>query len=139
MTTENNKALVARFVQFINTANEQLAEELISQEAKFYVPGQDGPMHGPAGYLTIIGMMRSGFPDIQWSLEDSVFEGEKVAARFMMRGTHQGTFFGISPTGKSINVQAINFYRFFNGQIIEEFGQPDMLGLLQQIGAVPTT
>jgi predicted ester cyclase len=57
----------------------------------------------------------------------------------MMRGTHQGTFFGISPTGKSINVQAINFYRFFNGQIIEEFGQPDMLGLLQQIGAVPTT
>lgn len=73
-------------------------------------------MHGPDGYLAIIGMMRSGFPDIQWSLEDNVVEESKVAVRFIMRGTHQGTFFGVPPTGKSIKVQAINFYRFSNGQ-----------------------
>jgi predicted ester cyclase len=54
-----------------------------------------------------------------------------------MRGTHQGTFFGVPPTGKPIEVQAMNFYQFSNGQIIEEYGMPDMLGLLQQIGAVP--
>jgi predicted ester cyclase len=62
----------------------------------------------------------------------------KVAARFIMRGTHQGNFFGVSPTGKLIKGQAMNFYRFSNGQIVEEFGQPDMPGLPQQIGAVPT-
>ena len=100
-------------------------------------PGQSEPMHGPEGYLAIIGMMRSGFPDIQWSLEDKVVEKNKVAARFIMTGTHNGTFFGVPPTGKPIKVQAINFYRFSNGQIVEEYGQPDMLGLLQQIGAVP--
>lgn len=137
MSTENNRQLMNRFVKFINTANEQLAGELISTEAIFYVPGQPEPMRGPAGYLAIIGMMRSGFPDIQWTLEDSVAEGGKVAARFIMRGTHQGTFFGVPPTGKPIKVQAMNFYRFSNGQIIEEYGQPDMLGLLQQIGALP--
>jgi len=82
-------------------------------------------------------LMRGGFPDIQWTLEDIVAEGDKVAARFIMRGTHEGTFFGVPPTGKPIKVQAMNFYRFSNGQIIEEFGQPDILGLLQQIGAVP--
>jgi steroid delta-isomerase-like uncharacterized protein len=87
--------------------------------------------------LSIIAMMRSGFPDIQWTLEESVAEGEKVAARFVMRGTHQGNFFGVPPTGKAIKVQAIDFYRFSNGQIVEEYGQPDMLDLLQQIGAIP--
>ena len=137
MSIEKNIQLMKRFVTFINTANEKLAEELISTDAKFYVPGQPEPMHGPGGYLAIIGMMRSGFSDIQWSLEDSVVEENKVAARFIMTGTHNGTFFGVPPTGKAIKVQAVNFYRFSNGQIVEEYGQPDMLGLLKQIGAIP--
>jgi steroid delta-isomerase-like uncharacterized protein len=138
-TTEKNKLVMKRFVEFINTGSEQLAGELISPDAIFYVPGQPEPMRGPAGYLAIIGMMRGGFPDIQWTLEDIVAEGDKVAARFTMRGTHQGNFFGVPPSGKPIKVQAMNFYRFTNGQIVEEYGQPDMLGLLQQIGAVPAT
>ena len=87
-------------------------------------------MQGPAGYLTIIGMVRGGFPDIQWTLEDMIAEGDKVAARFTMPGTHQGTFFGVPPTGKKIEVKAMNFYRLFGEQIVEEHGQPDLLGLL---------
>ena len=138
MTTENNKLVMNRFVAFINAASEELAQELIAQDAIFYVPGQPEPLRGPAGYLAVIAMMRGGFPDIQWTLEDMVAEGDKVAARFMMRGTHHGTFFGVPPTGKPIKVQAINFYRLNDGQIVEEHGQPDMLGLLQQIGAVPS-
>jgi len=66
-----------------------------------------------------------------------IAEGEKVAARFTMRGTHQGTFFGVPATGKKIAVSAMNFYRLSGGQFVEERGQPDLLGLLQQIGAVP--
>ena len=127
-----------QFVQFINTADENLAQQLISPVAKFYVPGQLEPLQGPKGYLTIIAMMRSGFPDIQWTVEDMISENNKVAVRFIMRGTHQGEFFGVPPTGKPIAVQAMNFYRLADDQIIEEFGQPDMLGLLTQIGAVPT-
>jgi steroid delta-isomerase-like uncharacterized protein len=134
---EANKHVMPRFVQFINTASETLATELVSPEAIFHVPGRPEPMHGPAGYLAIIGMMRGGFPDIQWSLEEMVAEGDKVAARFVMRGTHRGAFLGVPATGKTIQVQALNIYRFSDGQIVEETGQPDMLGLLQQIGAVP--
>jgi len=137
MTSENKKAFMDKFALFINTADTQLAEILIAPDAKFHVPGQPEPLQGPIGYLSIIAMMRSGFPDIQWTLEDMVAEEEKVAARYIMRGTHQGGFFGVPATGKSIQVQAINFYRLNNNQIIEEFGQPDMLGLLQQIGAAP--
>jgi steroid delta-isomerase-like uncharacterized protein len=138
MTTETNKAVMGRFLQFINTASEKLAEELISPDAVFHGPGRPEPMRGPAGYLAIIGMMRSGFPDIQWTLEEVIAEGDKVAARFTMRGTHRGAFFGVPPTGKTIAVQAMNFYRLSGGQFVEERGQPDLLGLLEQIGAVPT-
>lgn len=138
MTSEENKLTMRRFVEFINTASETLAEELISTNAIFHVPGRPEPMRGPAGYLAIIGMMRGGFPDIQWALEEMVVEGDKVAARFIMRGTHQGTFFGVPPSGKKIAVQAMNIYRLSDGKFVEERGQPDMLGLLQQIGAVPS-
>ena len=134
MTIENNKQLMSRFVEFINTASEELAGELISTDAIFYVPGQPEPMRGPGGYLAIIGMMRSGFPDIQWTIEEIVAEGDRLAARFTMRGRHTGAFFGIPPTGKEIAVQAINFYRFAEGRIIEEHGQPDLMGLMRQIG-----
>jgi steroid delta-isomerase-like uncharacterized protein len=126
-----------QFVQFINTADENLAQQLISPVAKFYVPGQLEPLQGPKGYLTIIAMMRSGFPDIQWAIEDIITENDKVAVRFTMRGTHQGEFFGVPATGKPIDVQAMNFYRLAGDQIIEEFGQPDLLGLLKQIRPVP--
>lgn len=133
-----NKVVMSRFVEFINTGSEKLAEELISSDAVFHVPGRPEPLRGPAGYLAVIGMMRGGFPDIQWTLEEMIAEDDKVAARFTMRGTHQGTFFGVPPTGKTIAVQAMNFYRLSGGQFIEERGQPDLLGLLQQIGAVPS-
>ncbi len=127
-----------RFLEFINTGSEKLAEELISPDAIFHVPGRAEPMRGPAGYLAIIGMMRGGFPDIQWTLDEMIAEDDKVAARFTMRGTHRGVFFGVPPTGKTIAVQALNFYRFSGEKFVEERGQPDLLGLLQQIGAVPT-
>jgi steroid delta-isomerase-like uncharacterized protein len=139
MTAGTNEQAMGRFVEFINTASEKLAAELISSNAVFYVPGCSEPVRGPGGYLAIIGMMRAGFPDIRWTMEEMISEGDKVAARFTMHGTHRGTFFGVPPTGKPIKVQAMNFYRLSGGQFVEERGQPDMLGLLQQIGAVPVS
>lgn len=133
-----------RFVEFINTADETLGNELIANGAIFHVPNRSAPMQGLAGYLAIIGMMRGGFPDIQWTLEETIAEEDglglgdiRIAARFTMRGTHQGEFFGVPATGKSIAVQAVNFYRISDGKIVEERGQPDLWGLMQQIGAAP--
>jgi steroid delta-isomerase-like uncharacterized protein len=137
MTTESNKQVMSRFLEFINSASEALAQELISPDAVFHVPGRADPVKGPKGYLEIIAMMRSGFPDIQWALEEVIAEGDKIAARFTMRGTHKGPFFGVPATGKPIQVQAMNIYRLSDGKFVEERGQPDLLGLLQQIGAIP--
>jgi predicted ester cyclase len=102
MSIETNKLVMHRFTEFINTASEKLASELISPEAIFHVPRRSEPMRGPGGYLAIIGMMRSGFPDIQWTLEEMILEGDRAAARFTMRGTHRCSVFGVPPTGKPI-------------------------------------
>ncbi|MHA3019581.1 ester cyclase [Mycobacterium sp. BMJ-28] len=126
-----------RFVEFINTADEQLAGEVIASDAVFHAPTHAEPLRGPEGYLELLAILRSGFPDIRWTLEETITEGDRVAARFTMRGTHRGDFFGIPPTGNEISVQALNFYHLADGQIVGEQGQPDLLGIMQQIGAVP--
>jgi len=138
MAFQSNELVMQRFTEFINTASDQLAAELIAPDATFHVPGRLDPARGPSGYLAIIEMMRAGFPDIQWTLEEMVSQANKVAARFTMRGTHQGDFFGVPPTGTQIEVQALNLYRLSDEKIIGEHGHPDMLGLLQQIGALPS-
>jgi len=136
---EANKHVMLRFTEFINTASEKLAEELIAPNAVFHLPGRAEPVRGRTGYLEIIAMMRGGFPDIQWRLEETIAEGDMVAARFTMSGTHHHeAFFGVPPTGKAIEMQAMNFSRLSGGKFMEERGQPDQLSLLQQIGAVPS-
>jgi steroid delta-isomerase-like uncharacterized protein len=134
---DTNRQFMTRFVEFVNSADPRLATELVSADAVFQVPGRAEPMRGPRGYLEIIGMMRGGFPDIAWSLEETVIEGDVIAARFTMRGTHRGAFFGVPPTGRTIAVQALNIYRLSSGKIVSEVGQPDLLGLMQQIGGLP--
>jgi len=131
-------SFMAKFVEFINAADEKLANELVSPNAIFHVPGRPEPMIGPAGYVAIVAMMRGGFSDIQWTLEETIAEEDKVAARFTMNGTHTGTFMGVPPTQKTISVQALNIYHLENGQIVKEYGQPDLLGLLIQLGAFPS-
>jgi predicted ester cyclase len=136
-TIDGSRRFMARFVEFINTASPAMAKELVSPAAIFHVPGRPEPAKGPEGYLEVIGMMRGGFPDIQWTIDEMVVEPTKVAARFTMRGTHRGPFFGVAPTGRRITVQALNIYHLCHGQIVTEYGQPDMMALLQQIGGVP--
>jgi len=131
------KELMSTFVKFINTADEKLANEIVSQKAVFFVPTSPEPLKGAEGYMSVLGMMRSGFSDIQWTLEETVIEDNRVAARFTMKGTHNGTFMGIPASGKNISVQATNFYEFEDGKIVKEYGQPDLLSLLIQIGALP--
>jgi steroid delta-isomerase-like uncharacterized protein len=138
MAGDATEPVMQRFVDFINTADPRLADELIAPDAVFHVPGHSEPISGPDAWLEVIAMMRGGFPDVQWTIEDTITQGDKVAARFTMRGTHNGTFFGVPPTGTNVSVQAMNFYRLTNGLIVEEWGQPDLLGLMQQIGALPT-
>lgn len=128
---------LTRFTEFINSGDVAIGKEVISPNATFHVPFGGPPLQGLDGYLQILGMMRSAFPDIQWTIKETIAEGDKIVCRFETRGTHNGPFMGVAPTGKSICMTALNIYRFENGQIVEELGQPDIFGLMVQIGAIP--
>ena len=82
-------------------------------------------------------MLRTGFPDVHWILDELVADGDKIAARFTMRGTHNGVFQGIPPSGRPFLATSMAFYRLEGGKVVEETGLPDMLAILQQIGAAP--
>jgi steroid delta-isomerase-like uncharacterized protein len=126
-----------RFTEFINSGDINIGREVISESAVFHVPFGGEPLSGLDGYLQILGMMRGAFPDIQWTLQETVCEGDKIVARFETRGTQQGPFLGFPASGKAICMTAINIYRFVDGKIVEERGQPDLFGLMIQIGAIP--
>ena len=138
MTIETNKLAMHRFTEFINTASEVLAAELISPSAIFHVPGRSEPLLGPAGYLATIGMMRGGFPDIRWTLEEMIADGDKVVVRLTITGTQLGPWGPLPPTGKPVRFEEIVILRFVDGKVVQQRGLPDNLAALRQLGVVPT-
>jgi predicted ester cyclase len=80
----------------------------------------------------------AAFPDAVVTVEDIMGEGDKVVARIKMNGTHKGTYLGMAPTGKKFSIEAIGIYRIAGGRIAEVWSVSDALGMMQQIGAIPT-
>ena len=82
-------------------------------------------------------MFRAAFPDMRYTVEDMVAEGDKVVDRISWQATHLGEMMGIPPTGNTVRVTALHMSRIAEGKIVERWGQPDMLGMMQQLGAIP--
>lgn len=137
MLSKVTQEFVDRFTDFINSGEPTLAAELVAEDAVFHAPGLAEPLRGPAGYLQLLAMLRSAFPDVQWALDEVITQDDRFAARFTMKGTHLGPFMGAPPTGKAFVATSMAFYRLAQGQIVEERGLPDMLSVLQQIGLAP--
>ncbi|KAE8833057.1 hypothetical protein HRS9139_04876 [Pyrenophora teres f. teres] len=98
-----------RFIDFINSGDIDIGKEIVSESAIFHIPFGSGPLKGLDGYLQILGMMRGAFPDIQWTLQETVCEGDTVVARFETKGTHNGFFMGVPPTGKPHWAEFVRF------------------------------
>jgi steroid delta-isomerase-like uncharacterized protein len=133
---ENNKALVRRFVEeFWNEGNKSAADELMAPDAEIHMPtGEVVDVDGLKGFA---GAFRKSFPDWHSTFEELIAEGDRVAERWTGRGTHRGELQGIPPTGKRVEAPGSVFYRIVDGKIVEFRGQLDMLGLMQQLGAIP--
>ena len=134
---KRNKELMKKFERMINTADDELAAELVADDAPFYTPASPEPLYGGKGYLSVVHWMRQGFSDVQWKLNDMVADEEKVAVYWTLTGTHDGEFLGIPPTGNKISVSVMNFY-YFNaqGKITNDIAAEGMIGILRGIGAI---
>ena len=138
MSTEQNNALIRRFYEeVLNKKNTAVIDELLdpNQVNHSLPPGMPADLEGSKQF---IGMFLTGFPDLHFTVEDMIAEGDTVVARLTARGTHQGAFMGIPPTGKHVTVTAIDINRLVGGKSVEHWLEMDTLGMMQQLGVIPS-
>ena len=136
MSAEQNRAAIQRFTERFNQGDITAVDDFVTEDVVYH-NAPPGLAAGIAGYRQLIGMWLTAFPGVRVTVADLISEGEKVVARLVVRGTHGGELMGLAPTGRSVEVSVITIMRFEGGRLAEEWEQVDMLGLLQQLGAVP--
>ena len=140
MSTETNKGIVRRWIEEgWNHGNVDIADDLYSPDftAELMIEGE-GQLRGIEAVKDHVRGMRAALPDLHFTVEDLVAEGDTVVGAFHIEGTHQGPLFGLPATGKRVSFVAIDIWRFRDGKIS---GRPlavaEFLRALQQIGIVP--
>ena len=137
MTIEENKAIIRRYQEIYNSNNVDDLNEVVAED--FLTPRMmPGMPPGLEGAKAIHKATLLGMPDWHTEIEELIAEGDKVVARITMTGTHTGDFFGIPATGKKISFSGIYIVRIEKGKIVEHWGEEDSIGLLRQLGAMPT-
>ena len=134
--SEENEVVVRRVIEeVLNRGRTDLLAELVAADHIGHDPL--GEHYGPEGLRIAVAEFRNAFPDLQVTVDDLVTEGDRVAHRFTLRGTHAGPFMGIPPTGRVVTASGIAIDRFAGGKVAESWVSFDALNLLRQMGASP--
>ena len=136
---DENKDVVRRFfAEVINAPNPDRADAFVTVDyvEHQHLPGTEG-RQGIEIARAFLSMMRSAFPDYRFDIEDLVAEGDMVAARLTVSGTHAGEMMGLAPTGKHVRTSGIEMFRLEAGKLAEHWATFDALGMLRQIGLRP--
>jgi steroid delta-isomerase-like uncharacterized protein len=140
MSEEENKALTRRSWEIVTEGSldtlEDALQEVYADDIVMHEPDED--VRGIEGLKQFVSMIRSALPDLHITLEDDIAEGDKVVSRWTAQGTHQGELMGIAPTDNQVRITGITIHRIEDGKIVEEWENWDALGMMQQIGAVPS-
>lgn len=132
METEANKEIVRRYMELWNTGNLALADEVIAQNFIDHTHPELAP--GPEAVKREVTAFRAAFPNAHGTIEQLIGEGDIVAFRFVLRGTHQGPFAGFLPTGKATTLTGMDFIRIVDSKLVELWSCQDTLTWLQQLG-----
>jgi steroid delta-isomerase-like uncharacterized protein len=137
--TEQNKQVVRQYFEASERQGiEGMGQFVSSANYSLHFAGMPSPTMDWNGHKQLFNVLASAFPDFRHNIEDMVAEGEdKVAVRFNITATHKGEFQGIPPTGKKVSMSAMDLMTIIDGKITEEWVILDMMGLMQQIGAIP--
>ena len=131
---EQNKALVKRYIDEFNKGNIEILNEVCAPDYCFYVPSNSPKSMSREELIEILKMFLIAFPDFNWSIEDTIAKGNKVVTRFSMRGTHDGEWQGIPPTGNKVETSAIFITLIENGKVVEDRDEENSLGFMLQLG-----
>ncbi|PZR65116.1 MAG: ester cyclase [Solirubrobacterales bacterium] len=132
--SQSNKDLIVRsFDEVLSTGRLELADQLVHPGYVNHEAGEGGP-GGPEGFRQTVTRLRDGFPDLRFSVQDVIGEGDRVVVRGMFEGTHHGSFNGMPATGRRVSVQHIHIFRVQDGMVAEHWACRDDLGALRQLG-----
>jgi steroid delta-isomerase-like uncharacterized protein len=136
---EANKQLSRRVAEeAFSQGRMEVIDELIADDFVNHDPtSPPGLPPGREGVKELVRFYRGAFPDTQLIIDDQIAEGDKVVTRYTARGTHQGDFAGIPPTGRQVTGTGITIDRIEGGKIVESWNAFDQFALLQQLGAIP--
>jgi steroid delta-isomerase-like uncharacterized protein len=138
MSGEQNKAVVRQLIeQVFNQGNMAMMDELVAADFVEHEEMPPGIPEGREGVELMTGMLRGAFPDFQATIEELIAEGDKVVLRMTWSGTQEGEFMGIPPSGKRFTIAVIDIMHMDGGKIAEHWGLMDMMGMMQQLGAMP--
>ena len=140
MLTETNKTVSRRFFEEVfGNGKLNLLDEIIAKDHVNKGPGSlPGLPTGPEGAKQLVAVYRNAFPDLRFTIDEQIAEGDKVVTRWTAHGTHQGELVSIPATGNLSTITGIAVDRFVNGKIVESWGIFDQFGMMQQLGVIPT-
>jgi steroid delta-isomerase-like uncharacterized protein len=137
MSARENKAIARRAdEELFDRGNLDVADELFALNFVYHDPASGEDWHGPESVKQYATMLRAAFPDLHYTVEDQIAEGDKVVTRYTASGTHQSELMGIAPTGNRVEITGISITRIEDGKIEEIWENYDTLGMMQQHGVV---
>lgn len=139
MSVEQNKETSRRFVEEVfNRGNFGILDELMAPNFVEHEQLPPGIPSSHEGAVQLFSMLRSAFPDFKATIQQLIGEGDNVVIQMIWNGTQKGEFLGVPPSGKHITVPVIDILHFNGGQITEHWGLMDSMGMMQQLGAIPS-
>lgn len=123
------------FGELMSEGKFEVIDEIIAERFSFHIPTLPEPIRGKDGMRGFVTGLRTGFPDIKFTIERQIAEGDKAAARWFIEGTHNGPFLGMPPTGNKIKDQGVDIFVFQGDKIAEIWVNENDLGLMRQLGA----
>ncbi|HEU5348939.1 MAG TPA: ester cyclase [Ktedonobacterales bacterium] len=135
MGSEDQVQLVRRlFDEGFSGGDTAVVDELMSEDFREH---QHGVGRGREGVKALIRQLHSWFSDLTLTIEALAEDGDTIWARLKGRGTNTGPIMGHPPTGRRIEIDVIDIIRFSDGKMVEHWGVPDSLGMMQQVGLIP--
>lgn len=133
--SESNKTIAVQTMEALHRRDLDAVRAKMAPHARFHGWAPE-PLDAD-GHRAFMSAILTAFPDSQFLVDDVIAEGDKVAVRHHLQGTHQAEFQGIPATGRQVDVGAVVIFRIENGQVAEAWLNADIMGMMQQLGAVP--
>ena len=139
MSDDANIAVVSRIWNEVwNQGKLEACDEIFAPDYVGIIPAQPGPIRGIEQFKQMVSIYRTALPDVHLRVDDLFTSGDRIAVRWVSRGTNTGPMMGIPPTGKAVEIMGISLFQMGGGKVVAEWEGFDTMSMMQQLGLMPS-